>query len=133
MREEGTVIKTNSLTALVEINCKGCESCGVKVFCGGRDKNVVKAENELKAKLGDKVIIEIPRKSFYISLSLIFVIPIIIMSVSFLILKPITGDLLAGFISLCLLVTWFIVLKIFDKKHRERVIPKIISIYDNNT
>ncbi len=135
MREDGIVVKIDGQNALVEVNCEGCKSCAAKAFCSGGDKRVLTVQNKSGVKLGDKVEIEIPRRSFYTSLSLVFIIPIILLFGGFLVFNHLLGDVISGLIGLGLLVGWFVVLKQIDKKQKKRInfIPKIISVYDHST
>ncbi|MCK4329144.1 SoxR reducing system RseC family protein [candidate division WOR-3 bacterium] len=135
MQEDGIIIKIDGQDALVEVNPEGCITCTAKAFCSGGEKRIVKAENKIRAKLGDKVTLKIPRRGFYLSLSLIFIIPIVLLFGGFIIFYRLLGEGIAGLIGLILLIAWFIALKWIDKIQRDKKTfkPKIITIYDKNT
>ncbi len=135
MQEDGIIIKIDGQDALVEVNPEGCKTCTAKAFCSGGEKRIVKAENKIRAKLGDKVTLNIPRRGFYLSLSLIFIIPIVLLFGGFIIFYRLLGEGIAGLIGIILLIVWFIALKWIEKIQKDRATfkPKIITIYDKNT
>jgi len=134
MLENGTVIKTEGSNAFVEVTGNGCKTCVAKAFCTGGERRIVQAENKISAKIGDKVTLEIPQRSFYLSLTLIFFIPIILLCGGFLIFNRFFGEAISGLIGLLLLILWFIILRFIDKRQKNnlRLQPKIVQTIDTN-
>ncbi len=129
MLESGTVIKTEDSNAFVEVAGSGCKTCAAKAFCTGGEKRIVQAENTIGAKTGDKVTLEIPQKSFYLSLTFIFLIPILLLCGGFLVFNRLLGEAVSGLIGLFLLILWFTILRWIDKRQKNniRLRPKIVQ------
>jgi sigma-E factor negative regulatory protein RseC len=134
MLENGKVIKAEGIDALVEVNCYGCKSCAARAFCTGGERRIVQVENKIGAKVGDKVMLEIPRRGFYLSLTLIFIIPMILLCGGFLIFNHLLGEAVSGLVGLLLPVLWFVILRQIDKsqKNNAGLKPKIVQTIDTD-
>ncbi len=134
MLENGTVIKTEGTDAFVQAAGDSCKSCAARAFCMGGEKRIVQVENKIGAKEGDKVILMIPKRSFYLSLTLIFIVPIILLCGAFLFFNRLLGEAASGLIGLLLLVLWFVILRSIDKKQKNNINlkPKIVKTIDSD-
>lgn len=85
MRERGLVVSTNGLVALVQFakgkHCEGCNVC--QAF--GEGSAVLEAKNEVQAKPGDTVEVEIPPKHVLTSSFLVFIVPALTMIAGYLV------------------------------------------------
>ena len=127
MFEKGTVKKIEGNYAVVEMDGGECKTCSARLFCGGEEKRTMKIENNIGTVVGDRVTVEIPKRSFYISLSLIFIIPIILLIGGFLIFNQFFSETISGLISLALLVIWFFILKYIDGYQKGNVKLKAVN------
>jgi len=134
MQENGIIIKVEGSDAFVEVAGEDCKTCAAKAFCTGGEKRIVQAENKTGAKVGDKVILEIPQKGFYLSLILVFLVPIILLCGGFFIFNRLLGEAVSGLIGLLLLILWFIILRFIDRRQRKniRLKPTIIQIIETD-
>ncbi len=116
MLENGTVIRIEGRDIFVEMAGGNCSSCEAKKICTGGEKKIVQIENKIGAKVGDKVTLEIPKRSFYLSLGLIFGMPIILVIGGFLVFNLLFSETISGLIGLSLLILWFLILAVLDKR-----------------
>lgn len=133
MLESGTVIKTGDSNAFIEVAGSSCKTCAAKAFCTGGERRIVQAENKIGAKTGDKVTLEIPQKSFYLSLTFIFLIPIVLLCGGFLVFNRLLGEAVSGLIGLFLLILWFVILRWIDKRQRNNpnLKPRIVQTIES--
>lgn len=119
MEEEGRVIKTSGNIAKIEISPKsGCSHCEAKTLCSpSGNKLYIEAINERGAKVGDMVKVEMSPKIAIFSAFLLFVLPIIVLSIGFIVFLSFdkVGNLsIMGGIGL--MVIYFLFLKKFDRR-----------------
>lgn len=117
MREVGKVVEVRGEFVKVEIEPKAvCEHCTSKSMCyfGPNKKMYTEAVNDIHAKVGDIVEIEMSPKSVIATSFIIFVFPVIIFIVAYLLFSLISENIgiLCGFI---FFVIYFIFLKKVDK------------------
>ena len=87
--EEGIVLSVHGKIAKVKITPKGpCPDshagCPVKALAEGREF-ITEAENTINAQPGQKVIIEIESPQFYKGLALVFILPLVLLFIGYLI------------------------------------------------
>lgn len=106
---------------------ESCASCGL---CPGRTAKVV-AINEIGAKSGDTVIIDMSDKKVLGAAFLVYIVPLIMLIIGYCLSYPIFRSegisILTGFI---LMAVTFIVLMRADRKLRRKYIPRIVKIID---
>jgi len=80
---QGEVIAVRGDKADVQLSisgfCSGTHKCAQTVFIKGlsSDRNMVRAQNSIGARVGEKVIVEILSPGFYRSLFFVFILPLI--------------------------------------------------------
>jgi positive regulator of sigma E activity len=122
MKEIGMVSKVlNELNAEVEIKeSPACVKCGMCMF---KSTGNIKLEvtNPVGAKAGDQVEIDLPEAKVILSSMLIFILPLIVFFVGYLIKGPVLAAvMLAGYL------VW---LYYYDKK--SKAIPRITRVLYN--
>ena len=132
MRESGTVVKTDSKLATVRIERhSACGKCGM---CGMSDKNKhidFNIVNSLQAKVGDKVEIEVHDVNSFKIVAIVYVIPLAIALLGFLVTflcKLPDWAMIIGFV--VGLVIGFVIVALIDKHKRHKWLdtPEMVSI-----
>ena len=86
MEEIGTVIKTDTEFAIVEVQkgseCKACEMKDACVESSQEGYRKLRAKNDLNSKIGDKVIVEIEPKAHVFSSFIVFILPVVFAVIS---------------------------------------------------
>lgn len=132
MRESGTVVKTDSKLATVRIERhSACGKCGM---CGMSDKNKhidFNIVNSLQAKVGDKVEIEVHDVNSFKIAAIVYVIPLAIALLGFLVTflcKLPDWAMIIGFV--VGLVIGFAIVALIDKHKRHKWLdtPEMVSI-----
>ena len=118
MTEQGKVVETKGNFAFVEINKKTeCDKCGMCAFPKNASTIKLRAENEISAKVGDTVILEREEKGKLLGTLLVFLVPLILISISaiigYLLIESEIWILILSVISIAL---WYTILAIIDKK-----------------
>lgn len=121
MREIGIVKKTDSKNATVVISKKDeCSKCGMCAFPKNASQMEVRCSNEIGAKEGDVVKIERKENGKILGALLVFLIPIILIGVSVLVgILLLKNEILIPIIAIVLIILWFVVLAITDKKLKK--------------
>lgn len=137
MREVGKVLRLESGLAVVEVPrseaCRYCRGCYLGL---DRDKMLAEAKNQLQAKVGDEVALEMEPEKFVTAAFVIYLIPVI-----FLIVGYFTGDFVANILnirgasvgiifSLALFALAYVAIGAIDKRARlsGRFDPRIVEI-----
>lgn len=132
MQETGLVTEVKKNFATVRIDKKDeCSKCGMCLFPKGAGYTEVSAINDVGAKQGDSVIIEMHESGKLLGAILVFLIPLLLIGVSAVIgLVIIKWELSVLILSLALIIMWYAILAIVDKKlgKKSRFAHKIVRI-----
>lgn len=134
MREEGIVKR--EFGELCEVIVRRKTACGDNcASCGGACKmnfQQVTAKNQVGAKAGDSVIIEMESKKVLLSAFLVYILPVLVFFVSFFAVQKIyASNNLASGISAILTVAVFGITMLFDRRYKSDFLPSIIKISEN--
>ncbi len=118
MTEQGKVVETKGNFAFVEINKKTeCDKCGMCAFPKNASTIKLRAENEISAKVGDTVILEREEKGKLLGTLLVFLVPLILISISAIIgYLLIESEIWILIISVISIALWYTILALIDKK-----------------
>ncbi|MBR1968581.1 MAG: SoxR reducing system RseC family protein [Clostridia bacterium] len=137
MKGFGIVTAVDKNRATVKVDKKDeCSKCGMCLFPKGANAVEFNAKNDLDAKVGDKVLIETEKDGKLIGAILAFLVPLILIGVSALIgYLVIKSEIWILILSLVLIIAWYVVLSLIDKKIGKTVSfsPKIIKIINITT
>jgi sigma-E factor negative regulatory protein RseC len=134
--EEGTVLSIEKGVAEVEVFPEGkCEECSAKIFCKPNkdNKNIVRAENSIGAKIGENVRIEIKCSSILSASFVIYGLPLIILVAGIFLGLVIfssykLSELYSALFSIGLTAIYFLLTFFQNKKEKNPILPKIVSI-----
>jgi len=134
MREEGIVKR--ELDGLCEVVVRRKTACGDNCASCGADCKMkfqqVTAKNQIGAKAGDSVIIEMDSKRVLLSAFLVYILPVLVFFISFFTVQKIyASSTLAPLVSAILTVAVFGVTVLFDRKHKSDFLPSVIKICEN--
>ena len=118
MREVGTVERLENNFAVVKVDKKDeCSKCGMCLFPQGANSIEFVADNKIGAKTGDKVIIEKGENGKLQGALLVFLVPLLLIGLSVILgLYVIKWELSVLILSGTLIILWYIILSIIDKK-----------------
>lgn len=137
MKEFGIVTAVDKNRATVKVDKKDeCSKCGMCLFPKGANAVEFNAKNDLDAKVGDKVLIETEKDGKLIGAILAFLVPLILIGISAIIgYLVIKSEIWILILSLVLIIAWYVVLSLIDKKIGKTVSfsPKIIKIINITT
>ena len=103
-------------------NCSGCGACGDKL-------NEIEAVNEIGAKKGDKVLVEMSDSRVIGAAFLVYIVPLMIfIAMYFMFLSFGFSENKTIILSLLPTVLFYVILYFTDKKSKEKYIHKIIRI-----
>ncbi len=132
MIEVGIVTECKGNRAKVKVDKKEeCAKCGMCMFSKNASSIEFNANNDIGAKVGDKVELALNEGSKLIGALLVFLVPLLLIGLSAVITYLFIGkDIYLLAISLPLIVIWFIVLALIDKKigKSKTFSPKITRI-----
>ena len=131
MKERAEVLKTDKNIATVKIErnseCASCKMCGFK-----KDSAFVKvrATNNIGAKKGDSVIIELQKDNRLAASFLVYIVPLFFAFAGLLIGKFTGSEVWAFFLCLIMLVLGYIIIAFIDKKlsQKKGYSPEIVQI-----
>ena len=144
MKAIGTVNNVDSKTAVVEItrssacsSCHNCESknnCHIELLFGNQTETVcVNADNSINAKVGDKVEIESSTKTTLFMSFFVYVIPVIVTAVAYLLFDGILADSVASVLALVVLIVSFVITALLaNRAAKKRIKPVIMKILEEN-
>jgi len=116
---------------LVQMERKGaCRSCSLNMLCmGNSSKAEFRLKSELTLKPGDRVKLNITPESRIISSFLIFIFPILMMVLFFVMARYLfgIGETVSILISLIGLLLSGIIIKIFDRMSSEKISVEIVE------
>ena len=118
MREVGTVERLENNFAVVKVDKKDeCSKCGMCLFPQGANSIEFVADNKIGAQKGDKVIIEKGENGKLQGALLVFLVPLLLIGLSVILgLYVIKWELSVLILSGTLIILWYIILSIIDKK-----------------
>jgi len=119
IKVKGIVIEASGKDAIVRFRChKSCESCMSRRECQqDGHESALSVKNPLDAKEKDWVEIDIPKKSYYSSLLLLFGLPPAMLVVGYILALLVTGDSAASiFVSLAFFLLSFVIARVYERK-----------------
>ncbi len=118
MKEVAKVVKTNQDCSVVYVEKKDeCSKCGMCLFPQNAKGVEINAVNPIDAKVGDTVIIELSERGKLLGVFLAFVVPLLLIGISFLInALTLKNDLFTLALVISLVVLWYLILPLIDKK-----------------
>ena len=118
MKEIAKVVKTEGEYATVSMEKKPqCEKCGMCVFPKDAKNVQVFAINTARAKPNDKVVIELKESGKLLGILLVFIVPLLLIGLSFLLNAVLIGnELITLFVCVGLIIVWYVLLSRIDKK-----------------
>jgi sigma-E factor negative regulatory protein RseC len=121
MIECGIVEGIEGKFALVKIkrDKEACTSCSARELCLVEMKDYIYVYNSLDSKIGDTVEIEIKERAKWLSMILLFVLPIFMLIIGVLIGNSL-GEKIGGLFGLLFLILYFIFLFIFESIIKKR-------------
>ncbi|MCC5927906.1 MAG: SoxR reducing system RseC family protein [Cyclobacteriaceae bacterium] len=135
IEHQGIVSRTEKGRVLVNLlNVAGCAGCHAKASCGVSDidhKVIEVVADERDFMIGDTVKIRFAPSLGFLALVLGYVMPFFVLITTLFITAHLTGDeLLAGLVSLAILVPYYLILSFFREKLKTTF---SFSIYKENT
>ena len=133
MQEIGKVSKTEGKYAIVKVQKKDeCSKCGMCLFPKNASEIEFRAKNTLSAKENDDVLINTSNeRGKLVGMLLVFLVPLLLIGLAVLIEKLfIKNEIFILPISIVLIVVWFFILSIIDKKiaKNDKYVCEIIEI-----
>ncbi|PWM73799.1 MAG: hypothetical protein DBX59_04255 [Bacillota bacterium] len=118
MTECGQVVKTEKNHAVVRVarreECSKCGMCGMKKDAAHVD---FKAANELKAEVGDTVVVDTEKNVTLLSSLLVFLVPLILLAAAIGVCYALNmEELFILLICVATLALWFTALALIDKR-----------------
>ena len=125
IEHSGIITKVEGANMQVQIiQESACSTCHAKGACtaSDMDEKVIDVEStDLSLKVGDLVIISGESSLGLLAVLLAFVIPFVIILLALIILPSyISSEAISGFISLSLLIPYYIILSFFNKKLKSK-------------
>lgn len=132
MREVGKVTKVDGEFALVKVDKKDeCSKCGMCAFPKNANSITFNAKNTVNAKVDDEVIIETVKDTKLLGAVLVFLIPLLLIGLSYLITDLfLSNEIWVLIFSVIFLVLWYTILAVIDKalKKKPNFCPQIVEI-----
>lgn len=129
MRKRGIVKKEGIPCEVAVIRHQACgENCA---SCGGcrLSETVILAENTVGARVGDKVIVEIPDKTALSAAWLVYLLPIVVMIICLLAGYTFKiGEGSMAILALAVLAVSFFAVQLYTNRHSNRFKVKITEI-----
>lgn len=133
MLQNGIVKKLHTNTAEVEIHRSAAcgESCAACGLCPGKTA-VVAAANEIRAAVGDSVMIDMSDKKVLGAAFLVYIVPLIALIAGYFIGYAVfKSELPSVGIAFALMAVTFGIIILCDKRLKKRYTPRIVSIVNN--
>ncbi|MBR2473412.1 MAG: SoxR reducing system RseC family protein [Clostridia bacterium] len=132
MKHNAIVIKTDGDKATVTVlREEACSHCAGRVVCGTAKKFDVTVKNPVSAAVGDTVVIESASESVLAYSALVFLAPVALALVFYLIFSRV-NTVLSVVMAVLGFVLPFIAAFIIDKRGREKRLPVITEILDSS-
>jgi len=118
-----TAIENGNIKVQI-IQVSACSSCHAKGACSASDmeeKMVDVSSSDQSLKVGDRVVISAKSSMGFLAVFLAFVIPFILILVMLFITRNFTAnEAVSGTISLSVLIPYYIILSLFNKKLKDK-------------
>ena len=112
----------------------GCSACSVKSSCGLADsanKIIEIPLNDRNVRKGEEVLIHISQGSGFRAIALSYVVPFVLVMATLLILSEVgVAELVAGLVALLILIPYFILLRIFNKRLVKNIAIDFSQAYE---
>lgn len=131
MRQTGTVTGTKGEFATVEImRTSACAGCSKQEGCIACKKKITaRAYNPIKAKEGDRVVLESRSSQVLLYALLVFILPLVLCGLSFFLLGFLKiGNLLRFIISACIFVLIYVIIYLIADKRGD--VQKSVEIVE---
>ncbi len=132
MNEIATVRSVKGEYATLTIAKKDeCSKCGMCLFPKGANAMEIQAKNSACGNEGDTVMIEIKESGKLLGILLVFVIPLLLIGLSFMLhYLIINNELITLCVGIVAIVLWYVVLFFIDKKLKttKKFGAEIISV-----
>ncbi len=96
MKEFGTVLRVEENDCIIEIESQGeCSHCSMSTCCSGTEKGkreLTLKRRDMKINPGDVIEIETPARGFYTAAFLIFIFPLVLSMIAYMIIENQTGS-----------------------------------------
>ena len=135
MTEQGLVVKVKENTATVRVDKKDeCSKCGMCLFPNNASHVDFEVENTLGVMEGDSVIIQTKKEGKLLGTLLAFLVPLILVCVGLLVgLLVLKNELIALAVSVALVIVWYVILALIDKKLKKSMGYKPTMVQKINT
>ena len=136
MKEVAKVIKTDKDLAVVYVEKKDeCSKCGMCLFPANAKGLEINAKNPINAETDDTVLIEMGEKGKLLGVFLAFIVPLLLIGLSFVINAfTLKNEIFTLILAVGLVIVWYFILPFFDRKIKNKVnyCAEIISVINNN-
>ena len=128
MKHNAVVIKTDGDKATVSVlREEACSHCAGRVVCGTAKKFEVTVKNPVSANVGDTVVIENESGNVLAYSALVFLAPVALALVMYIIFSQI-NNVLSAVMAVFGFVLPFVIAFIIDRKNRDKRLPVITEI-----
>ena len=132
MKEAGLLVKTDNNKATVKVDKKDeCSKCGMCLFHKNASSVEFTVVNDVGAKEGDTVLIEMNSNSKLLGAVLAFFVPLLLIFISAIVTFAVIGEEIYMLVlSVGLVVIWYLILPIIDKRLKtwDKFCPKVIKV-----
>ena len=132
MKELGLLVQTEKNRGVVRVEKKDeCSKCGMCLFPKNASSIEFTVNNEIGAKEGDTVLIEVTSNSKLLGAVLAFLVPLVLIFLSAILTFTIIGqEIYMLILSVGFIVVWYMILPIIDKRLKtwDKFCPKIIKV-----
>ncbi len=128
----GKVIAVDGSNYRVELlRNEACGACSLKGLCFKKDEpTVFELESELKFQVGDVVRLEIAPAARVASALLIFGLPLVLLFVVFLLVRPHFSEIVSILLSFAALAFSFVIIRWVDKRFGNRLKVEMGELHD---
>ncbi len=116
--------ENNSVHVLItsQSACSGCHAEGTCTI-SGQEQKLIEISGSYNVKKGDEVTVQLSRTSGYEAVLLAYVIPLLIILISLIILNIMEiSELMAGLLSIVMIIPYFAILFVFRNRVNHRFI-----------
>jgi sigma-E factor negative regulatory protein RseC len=125
INHEGIVQKADEKSVLVSISsasaCSGCHAAG-SCTLSGKDEKIIEVSGTYNVKPGDTVTILMKQSVGFAALFFGYLLPLIsVITMLIVLISMKVTELVAGLISLAMLIPYYIILFLFKKRINEKI------------